>query len=126
MIRSGMSTLISAGTGADDKDPDTVVISVSAPYSVGLPAKEMYKDEKVLKKYEETASEVFSALQSYGTLQAVDVHDLVAFEQKVAAATPDAEDRNDVTVSCVQHFIILELTLLRNTTTLCRYPKPLI
>ncbi|KIW66438.1 hypothetical protein PV04_05773 [Phialophora macrospora] len=96
-LKTGQSSLISAGTGADDKDPDTVVVSVSAPWSVGLPAKELYEDENILKKYEDTISEVFSSLQSHGALQQVDTHALVAFEKKIATATPDAEDRDDVT-----------------------------
>jgi endothelin-converting enzyme len=98
-FKTGQSSLISAGTGADDKDPDTVVVSVSAPWSVGLPAKELYEDEKILKKYEDTISEVFSSLWSHEALQHADTHALVAFEKKIAAATPDAEDRDDVTVS---------------------------
>ena len=95
--------MISAGTGADDKDPDTVVVSIAAPWSAGLPAKEMYEDEKIVKSYERTISEVFSALRSHAALQEADTQTLVEFEKRLAAATPSAEDRNDVTVSCLPH-----------------------
>ena len=94
--------MISAGTGADDKDPDTVVVSISAPWSVGLPAKEMYEDKEILKSYESTIAQVFSALKSHASLQATDAATLIEFEKKVSAATPSAEDRNDVTVSRFQ------------------------
>jgi endothelin-converting enzyme len=98
-LQSGMNSLISAGTGADDKDPDTVVVSVSAPWSIGLPAKEMYKDDKIIKQYESTISKVFSnlGLDVLGSTELAEK--LVTFEKMLAAATPSAEDRNDVTVS---------------------------
>ncbi|KIW32984.1 uncharacterized protein PV07_04489 [Cladophialophora immunda] len=97
MLETGMSTLISADTGADDKDPDTVVVSISAPWSVGLPAKEMYEDENLVKKYEDTASKVLSALHEQAAADAVDARALVEFEKQLAKASPSAEDRNDVT-----------------------------
>jgi endothelin-converting enzyme len=98
-LKSGQSSLIAAGTGADDKDPDTVVVSISAPWSVGLPAKEMYEDGKILKSYEKAISEVFSALKTHATMKGADAAALIEFEKQVAEATPSAEDRNDVTVS---------------------------
>lgn len=94
----GVNALISAGTGADDKDPDTVVVSVSAPYRIGLPAKELYEDEKVVAKYEKVASQVISALYPSSALDSSVYHDLVEFEKRLAAASPDAEDRDDVEV----------------------------
>jgi hypothetical protein len=98
-LQSGMNSLVSAGTGADDKDPDTVVVSVSAPWSIGLPAKEMYKDDKIVKQYESTISKVFGNL-GLDVLASTELAEkLVAFEKMLAAATPSAEDRNDVTVS---------------------------
>lgn len=99
LAKLGVSALVSSGTGADDKDPDTVVVSVSAPYRIGLPAKELYQDEKIVKKYEDVASQVLSALDLTSVHSIVDSHALVEFEKKLAAASPDAEDRDDVTVS---------------------------
>jgi endothelin-converting enzyme len=95
----GVSALVAAGTGADDRDPDTVIISVSAPYSIGLPAKELYEDEKIVKKYEDVVSQVMSALYQHSdSISKSDARTLVDFEKKLAAASPDAEDRDDVTV----------------------------
>ncbi|EXJ93893.1 hypothetical protein A1O1_02286 [Capronia coronata CBS 617.96] len=97
LAKLGVSSLVSSGTGADDKDPDTVIVSVSAPYRIGLPAKEHYEDEKIVKRYEEVVSQVFSALKLGTTHGSVTAHSLVEFEKKLAAASPDAEDRDDVT-----------------------------
>lgn len=97
LAKLDVTALIAVGTGADDKDPDTVVVSVSAPYRIGLPAKELYANEKVLKRYEEVASQVISALYPNLNLNTNDYHALIEFEKNLAAASPDAEDRNDVT-----------------------------
>lgn len=96
----GVTALIAVGTGADDKDPDTVVVSVAAPYSIGLPARELYGNEKILKRYEEVASQVIPALVPASHSVSNDYHGLIEFEKKIAAAAPDSEDRDDVTVSC--------------------------
>ncbi len=120
-LKTGQNSLISADTGADDKDPDTVVVSVSAPYSVGLPAKELYEDDKILKKYENTITEVFTALQPGLAVTDANIHALVEFEKKVVAATPDAEDRDDVTVSQsrISQVLLTADILYRNTITRC-------
>jgi len=93
----GVSAFVTPFTGADDQDPDTVVISVSSPYRIGLPAKELYKDEKIVSKYETVMSQVSAGLHGDSDSK-VDSHALVEFEKKLAAASPDAEDRDDVTV----------------------------
>jgi endothelin-converting enzyme len=98
LAKLGVTALVSPGTGADDTDPDTVVVSVSPPYRIGLPAKELYTDESVVKKYENAITEVFSALYPAQILKAADVHGVVELEKKLASASPDAEDRDDVTV----------------------------
>ena len=93
----GISAFAAPFTGADDRDPDTVVVSVSSPYRIGLPAKELYKDEKIVSKYETVISQVSAGLHE-DSKSKVDAHALVEFEKKLAAASPDAEDRDDVTV----------------------------
>lgn len=113
----GISAFVAAGTGADDRDPDSVVISVAAPYSIGLPAKELYKDKKITQKYEDVVSQVISALYPEKATK-IDSHGLVEFEKKLAAASPDAEDRDDVTVSVpIEEMCYNADMLCRNTTT---------
>lgn len=111
MAKLGSSAFISSGTGPDDKDPDTVVIQVSPPYKIGLPSKEYYNDEKVVKDYTQTIAKVIpkflpehqtSTKHSSGSNaiqeKATDLaNGVVALEKKLAAASPNNEDRDDVT-----------------------------
>tara|TARA_R110002003_G_scaffold48_19_gene4104 strand:- start:3895 stop:4815 length:921 start_codon:yes stop_codon:yes gene_type:complete len=97
LSKNGISNLVSAGTGADDTDPDTVIVAVSAPYNFGLPSKERYEDTKLVEKYRSVAIEVLSSLlpdQDKGVFSKI-----IDLEKRLAAASPDSEDRDDVTVS---------------------------
>lgn len=97
LAKYGVTGLVTAGTGADDTDPDTVVVSVSAPWSFGLPSKERYEDEKLVEKYRDVAVEVLSAL--YPDQDKKYFSRVIDLEKKLAAASPSEEDREDVTVS---------------------------
>ena len=99
LAKYGVTALVTAGTGADDTDPDTVVVSVGAPWSFGLPSKERYEDEKLVEKYRGVAVEVLSALypdQNKGAFAGI-----IDLEKKLAAASPSEEDREDVTVRAI-------------------------
>lgn len=99
LAKLGISALVSSGAGADDRDPDTVVVQVSSPWRIGLPAKDYYTDDSILKKYEEALVQVMAALypdQKDGRDLA---HGVAGLEKRLAAASPDAADMNDVTVS---------------------------
>lgn len=95
LAKYGVSALITAGTGADDRDPDTVVVSVSAPWSFGLPSKERYEDEKLVEKYRAVAVEVLQNLQPNDRSDTYSK--VIDFEKRLAAASPPTEDREDVT-----------------------------
>jgi endothelin-converting enzyme len=95
LARYGVTGLIATGTGADDRDPDTVVVSVAAPYSFGLPSKERYEDEKLVEKYRGVTVKVLSAL--YPDAKEESFSNIIDFEKKLAAASPSTEDREDVT-----------------------------
>ncbi|KAK0107823.1 hypothetical protein ONS96_003612 [Cadophora gregata f. sp. sojae] len=120
LAKLGVPALVSFGAGADDKDPDSVVVQASPPWSIGLPAKELYSDSAVTKKYEDTIAQILAVLhpdhshenatlhaqwmktRGHGKIasrgQSVDLaHEVVEFEKKLAAISPDAEDSNDVT-----------------------------
>jgi endothelin-converting enzyme len=97
LARYGVTGLVTAGTGADDTDPDTVVVSVGAPWSFGLPSKERYEDEKLVEKYRNVTVEVLSAL--YPDQDKKAFAGITDLEKKLAAASPSEEDREDVTVS---------------------------
>lgn len=93
----GISALVASGTGADDTDPDTVVVSVSVPYRIGLPAKERYEDDKLLTRYQAVITQVLPSLFPDQEITNATIEDVVAFEKRLAASSPDAEDRDDVT-----------------------------
>lgn len=114
LAKLGVSALVSFGTGADDKDPDVVVVQAASPNPIGLPAKDYYKDDSVLQTYEATLAQVLRDLhpghkdgnsKPYAKWIEFDqikqyAHELVEFEKKLADVSPDAEDRDDVDVSC--------------------------
>ena len=118
----GLSPLVAVGAGADDKDPDTVVVQATPPWRIGLPAKDYYKNSEVVKKYTTTIAEILEKLypahkrentplhgqeaeaKGQGKIAAMRkgknyAHDLVELETRLASASPDAEDMGDVTVS---------------------------
>jgi endothelin-converting enzyme len=98
LAKLGVSGLVTAYTGADDRDPDTVVVSISPPYRIGLPAKERYEDKKIVEKYTKVLADVLPAICPDCGISSSEVTSLVDFETLLAAASPSSEDRQDVTV----------------------------
>jgi endothelin-converting enzyme len=117
----GLSPLISLGAGADDKDPETVIIQAFPPWRVGLPAKNYYEDPKILKEYKDTVAQVIENVHPDHKRENATLHsewmrsnghskiaargkskdtadEVVEFERKLAAASPNPEDSQDVTV----------------------------
>jgi len=97
LAKYGVTGLVTTGTGADDTDPDTVVVSLGAPWSFGLPSKERYEDEKLVEKYRDVAVEVLSSL--HPDQDKAVFAGIIDLEKKLAAASPSEEEREDVTVS---------------------------
>ncbi|KAK0702357.1 hypothetical protein B0H67DRAFT_500455 [Lasiosphaeris hirsuta] len=97
LAKYGISALVSPGAGADETNPDVVVVSVSPPWRIGLPSKERYEDDALVKKYQGVLVSVLSLLApdvSKDVLAKV-----VDLEKKLAAASPSTEEREDVTKS---------------------------
>ncbi|KAK7749690.1 hypothetical protein SLS53_000269 [Cytospora paraplurivora] len=114
LISIGVGGPISLGVGADDKDPDSNIISLSPPWSFGLPSKEYYNKSDVINSYKDTIGSVLEALlqevspdtntlltfRVAGEPSALNkklVDDLVDFESQIAAASPEPEDLSDIT-----------------------------
>ena len=117
LAKYGVSGLVASGTSADDTNPDVVVVFVSPPWRIGLPSKERYEDDTLVKKYQAVVVEVLSQLspdEKKETLAAV-----VDLEKQLAAASPSAEDRQDITVRhlCTSKHLVANST--RNPTTQC-------
>ncbi|KAL9136576.1 MAG: hypothetical protein Q9175_002214 [Cornicularia normoerica] len=108
----GLGSLISFYVTADDKDPDVIVPFIAAPRQPGLPTKEYYKDPELVVRYAKTIGHVLEALLAeaksgsrpltglwtqISTESAELVESIVVLESKLAQATPDEEDAEDVT-----------------------------
>jgi endothelin-converting enzyme len=122
LLKYKISALVAVGAGADDKDPDSVVAVASEPSRIGLPAKDYYEDQDVLQSYQDMLEETIALIHPDHPDENATLHaswikspkhgniaargdskyyakEVVEFEKKLAAATPDEADRNDVTVS---------------------------
>lgn len=114
LISKGVRTPISIGVGADDKNPDANVISLSPPYSFGLPSRQYYNQSDLVTSYKDTIGSVLEALikeahpkdgalsvfevpETPGVLNKRIVDGLVNFESLMAAVSPDPEDLSDIT-----------------------------
>ncbi|KAF3763247.1 endothelin-converting enzyme 1 [Cryphonectria parasitica EP155] len=95
LMSIGVRTPISLGVGADDKDPNANVVSLSPPYSFGLPSKQYYNKTEMVTAYKDTIGAVLQGLINEARKERA--HDLVDFEAQMAAAAPDPEDLSDIT-----------------------------
>ncbi|KAJ5887912.1 Peptidase M13 [Penicillium taxi] len=95
LIKSGVEALVSPGVSADDRDPDNVAIFVSPPGGIGLPAREYYNNTETVAKYTAVLKQIFQGfdVSHYDRI----AEDVVAFEKKLADASPDTETSEDVT-----------------------------
>lgn len=112
LISIGVPSLVSFSVSADDKDPDSVVLSLNAPRQPGLPSKEYYKDDQVVEAYAKTIGQVLESLlreaapnatwfsrdgEGLSTYDEELVKELVEFETQLAEVTPSEEESEDVT-----------------------------
>ncbi|KAL8826961.1 MAG: hypothetical protein Q9170_007205 [Blastenia crenularia] len=107
----GVDTLVAFDVNADEKDPDSVVLMMSALSKPGLPSKEYYQDNATLASYADTIGQVLEALLREarpladidfdgGTLLECSedlVEAIIQLECELASASPDEEDAEDVT-----------------------------
>ncbi|KAF6826254.1 endothelin-converting enzyme [Colletotrichum plurivorum] len=94
LAKYGVDAFVATGTGADDRDPDTVVVSV-APPRLGLPSKERYEDDNLVEKYRNVVVEVLGNLYPDGNKD--NFAKVIDLEKLLAAASPSTEEREDVT-----------------------------
>jgi endothelin-converting enzyme len=97
LARLGVTALVSPQAEPDSRDPDTVIVSIAAPYSVGLPAHERYLDKALVRKYRTAMSKVLSSLVPQHARG--DANRIVELEKSLAAISPRSEDRDNITVS---------------------------
>ncbi|KAI4218935.1 MAG: hypothetical protein L6R36_008664 [Xanthoria steineri] len=107
----GVDAFVTFNVNADDKDPDSVVLSMNALNRPGLPSKEYYQDQDLLKSYAETIGLVLEALlREAQPSPQLDLDTSLVFEcseelvkavieleETLAVASPDEADAEDVT-----------------------------
>ena len=108
----GVTSFVSFSVAADDKDPDSVVLSINAPRQPGLPSREYYKDAELVESYAKVIAQVLESLlheatpnasasvqirDSFGPYNEELVKALVELETQLAEVTPSEEEAEDVT-----------------------------
>ncbi|KAL8712583.1 MAG: hypothetical protein Q9220_003114 [cf. Caloplaca sp. 1 TL-2023] len=111
LAQIGVDAFVSFGVDADEKDPDSVVLTMGALYRPGLPSKEYYEDKALVQSYAETIGQVLEGLlreaRPSESLKAEDVilldcsetlvEAIIQLEATLASASPDEADAEDVT-----------------------------
>ncbi|KAI1107291.1 endothelin-converting enzyme 1 [Jackrogersella minutella] len=95
----GVSSFVGLGAGADDKNPDVVIIQ-AYPAGLTLPSPEYYQDNDTLSSYQSMLAEVFASLLPSNSSRASAknlAQSVIDLEKKIAAITPPPEDQSDVT-----------------------------
>lgn len=97
LLKSGVEALVSPGVSPDDRDPDNVVIFVTPPSAIGLPAREYYNSTETVARYTAVVKEVLHGFVGSEIDQIAE--NIVAFESKLANVTPDTQTQEDITKS---------------------------
>ncbi|KAI1761697.1 endothelin-converting enzyme 1 [Hypoxylon sp. FL1150] len=94
-----VSSFVGLTAGADDKNPDVVIIQ-AFPRGLSLPSPEYYQDTDTIVTYQAMLEDVFSALLPTNSSRASAkelAKSVVELEAKIASFTPPPEDQSDVT-----------------------------
>ncbi|KAL4870981.1 hypothetical protein BDV12DRAFT_165040 [Aspergillus spectabilis] len=96
LLKSGVRALVHPSVSSDDRDPDKVVIFVTPPRRIGLPAREYYNETQIVKDYTEVVEKVIGGFVKGKRANQL-LKDVVAFESKLADVSPDTQTQEDVT-----------------------------
>jgi endothelin-converting enzyme len=103
LSRLGVTALVSLQVETDGRDPGTVVVSITAPTSVGLPSHEHYLDKELVENYRAAMSKVLSSLSPHHVRG--DAVRIVELEKRLARVSP-SEDQHGITVSLTLNFSV--------------------
>ena len=95
----GVGHFVGTGTGADQKDPDTVIVSVGAPSRFGPIANERMTNATLINKYKAVIHQVMHAVVGNQDIGNLTFEAIVDFEKRLIAILPTPEERRDITVS---------------------------
>ncbi|OJI99980.1 hypothetical protein ASPVEDRAFT_39363 [Aspergillus versicolor CBS 583.65] len=96
LIKSGVRALVESSVGPDDRDPDNVVLFVTPPRNIGLPAREYYNDTQTVSDYTTVVEKVLGAFVKHKKKSHLS-KDVVEFESKLANVTPTTQSQEDIT-----------------------------
>ncbi|KAL4931202.1 M13 family metallopeptidase [Aspergillus undulatus] len=96
LVNSGVRTLVIPSVSPDDRDPDNVVVFVTPPRKIGLPAREYYNNTQVVRDYTTVVEKVLGSFVT-GKDKSQLTRDVVAFESRLADVTPTTQEQEDVT-----------------------------
>ncbi|KAL4782410.1 hypothetical protein BJX76DRAFT_332717 [Aspergillus varians] len=96
LLKSGVRTLVSLSVAPDDRDPDNVVIFVTPPRRIGLPAIEYYNDTQTVSDYTTVVEKVLGGFFESRKKSKL-IKDVVELESRLASKTPDTATQEDVT-----------------------------
>ncbi|KAL3438351.1 hypothetical protein BDV09DRAFT_160584 [Aspergillus tetrazonus] len=96
LYKSGVPALVLPSVSPDDRDPDNVVIFLTPPRKIGLPAREYYNDTQTVSDYTAVVETVLG--EFVGSKKGKQFSkDVVAFESALADVTPTTQVQEDVT-----------------------------
>lgn len=97
--RLGVPSFMGIGVGADDKNPDVVIVQ-AYPAGLTLPTVESYQDNDTISLYQSMLEQVLATFLPTLKVSAKELaRSVIEFEKKIAAITPPVEEQADVTVS---------------------------
>lgn len=97
--RLGVPSFMGIGVGADDKNPDVVIVQ-AYPAGLTLPTVESYQDNDTISLYQSMLEQVLATFLPTLKVSAKELaQSVIELEKKIAAITPPVEEQADVTVS---------------------------
>ncbi|KAL4775321.1 hypothetical protein BDW60DRAFT_179895 [Aspergillus nidulans var. acristatus] len=96
LYKSGVPALVLPSVSPDDRDPDNVVIFLTPPRKIGLPAREYYNDTQTVSDYTAVIETVLGEFVESKRRNQFS-KDVVAFESALADVTPTTQAQEDVT-----------------------------
>ncbi|KAL4921881.1 hypothetical protein BDW62DRAFT_98133 [Aspergillus aurantiobrunneus] len=91
LLKSGIRAL------PDDRNPDNVVIFVTPPRKIGLPAREYYNNTQTVTDYTTVVEKVLGSFFESKRKKRQLIKAVVEFESSLASVTPDTATQEDVT-----------------------------
>ncbi|KAL5598904.1 hypothetical protein BROUX41_003775 [Berkeleyomyces rouxiae] len=94
LLENGMDGLVRVTPMLDDANPNVLTIGVSGPQDLGLPSREHFKQDKLVKKYCAVVAQVLGSFDD--TIDVSAANKLVTFERSLALSMPPSADSQNI------------------------------